>query len=183
MERQARSGLRPFRDAACCPAASSLASCQWREEEQAGRRRVEGIPQTEMNRRPIAALALCAALLTTPALAKMPTKMGPHGMSMGQAKMSMSANPASAEFMASMQRMQGGMMKAMKSQEANPARLYAMMMIPHHQGAIDNSRIVLKHSRDAQIRSFAQKVIKAQTQEIATLHAFLKTHPDRAPAR
>ena len=137
----------------------------------------------ETTMRLTATLALCAGLLATPVLAQTPTKMAPQGMpSMGQAKMPMSANPASAEFMASMQRMQAGMMKAMNSQEADPARLYAMMMIAHHQGAIDNSRIILKHSQDTEIRGFAQKVIDAQTKEIATLQAFLKTHSGRAPA-
>jgi len=152
----------------------------------------------------ITTLAFGVALLATPALAQQsaPPMQGMdhskmqgmdhskmQGMDhanmpgMDHSKMSMAGGPAAPEYMAAMQRMHASMMQSMEGQESDPARAYAMMMIPHHQAAIDNSRTVLKHSRDAEIRRFAQKVITAQSKEIGDLQSFLRTHPSRAPAR
>lgn len=54
-------------------------------------------------------------------------------------------------------------------------------MIAHHKGAIEMSRVVLKHGKDAKTRELADKIIKAQTSEIAEMEAWLKRH-DIAPA-
>lgn len=39
-------------------------------------------------------------------------------------------------------------------------------MIPHHQGAVDNARIVLQFGKDPDVLKFAQSVIDAQEAEI-----------------
>jgi uncharacterized protein (DUF305 family) len=54
-------------------------------------------------------------------------------------------------------------------------------MIPHHQGAIEMARVVLKHGKDAETRKLAGDIIKAQEAEIACMQAWLKKR-GRQPA-
>jgi hypothetical protein len=49
------------------------------------------------------------------------------------------------------------------------ADFVAMMVPPHHQGAIDMALAVLRHGRNSQIRRLAQEVIVTQQQEIAVM--------------
>ncbi len=46
-------------------------------------------------------------------------------------------------------------------------------MIPHHQGAIDMARVVLKHGKDARVRWLAGNIVKAQTWEIGWMKRLL----------
>lgn len=52
-------------------------------------------------------------------------------------------------------------------------------MIPHHQGAVDMAKIVLKHGKDAKTKRLAKQIIKTQQQEIAQMQQWLKAmeHP------
>jgi uncharacterized protein (DUF305 family) len=50
---------------------------------------------------------------------------------------------------------------------------FARGMIPHHQGAIDMSEIVLKFGKDASVRKLANEIIAAQKKEIAQMQAWI----------
>src|SRR5689334_7478311 len=52
---------------------------------------------------------------------------------------------------------------------ADVDRDFVAMMVPHHQGAIDMARAVLRHGRNPQIRRLAQEIIVTQQQEIAVM--------------
>ena len=51
----------------------------------------------------------------------------------------------------------------------DPDVAFVCGMIPHHQGAIDMAKIELQYGKDPWAREMAQKVIDAQTQEIADM--------------
>lgn len=55
-----------------------------------------------------------------------------------------------------------------------PEIQFAQKMIPHHAKAIAMSEKVIAQGSDAEIRKLARKMLKAQTQEIAFLEAWLR---------
>ena len=50
---------------------------------------------------------------------------------------------------------------------------YAKGMIPHHEGAIAMSNVLLQYGKNPEMKKFAVDVIKAQTAEIAMLREWL----------
>jgi uncharacterized protein (DUF305 family) len=58
----------------------------------------------------------------------------------------------------------------------DPDHHFAMMMIMHHEGAINMANIELKDGRDATMRKMAHLIIQKQTQDINELKAFLEGH-------
>lgn len=58
-------------------------------------------------------------------------------------------------------------MKEMMSMQITADRMFFEMMMPHHQGAIDMSRIALKQSDKPELKQLARSIIKAQGAEIA----------------
>ena len=71
-----------------------------------------------------------------------------------------------------MMKMDRDMMQGMMKDDADVA--FICGMIAHHQGAIDMANVELKFGDDAWAKAMAQKVIDAQTEEIADMKAWLE---------
>jgi len=54
---------------------------------------------------------------------------------------------------------------------------FAMMMIAHHQGAIDMAEVELKFGKDVTLRALAEKIIEAQKKEIKEMKDWQAAHP------
>jgi uncharacterized protein (DUF305 family) len=74
--------------------------------------------------------------------------------------------------------MQAGMQKMMRGMHApgysgNADADFLAMMIPHHEGAVEMSRLLLMHGRDPATRRLAEEIIASQTVEIQAMTARL----------
>jgi uncharacterized protein (DUF305 family) len=55
---------------------------------------------------------------------------------------------------------------------------FALMMVPHHQGAIDMAKGELMYGKDPEMRHLAEKIIADQKSEIEFMNGWLKKHPN-----
>jgi len=58
----------------------------------------------------------------------------------------------------------------------DPDHDFVSMMIPHHQGAIDMAKALLKYGKDIALRKLAQQIITEQQYEIQLMQAWLKSY-------
>jgi YVTN family beta-propeller protein len=72
------------------------------------------------------------------------------------------------EMMDSMSKMDEDMVAAPMT--GDPNHDFSVMMIPHHQGAIDMAKTFLLHGQDSGLRRLAQEIIVTQQQEIQVMH-------------
>lgn len=77
-----------------------------------------------------------------------------------------------AAYAATMTAMHGPMMDGMTNPDADAA--FVLGMIPHHQGAIDMSNVLLKYGDDPEIRALAEHIIADQLPEIALMNAWVQ---------
>lgn len=109
---------------------------------------------------------LTAVVLGTTAFAQM------SGMDHSQ------MNMGSQMGMADMMQMMGGMDKLTGKAFD---RAFLSMMVPHHQAAVDMSKEILKTTRNAQVKAWANAIIKAQNTEIAQMNSWLKSYGGAYP--
>ena len=114
-----------------------------------------------------------AAETSFPAVCKSDMMMD-MGMGMDQSKMmtDMMSEEHQKAGMAGMMQMNKDMMQGMMQKDADVA--FVCGMLAHHQGAIDMANVELKYGDNAWAKEMAQKVIDAQTKEIADMTAWLK---------
>ena len=99
--------------------------------------------------------------------------VGMDGMQgMDHATMDGSSVSASTKaFDGAMTTMMKGMMAA---PTGKPDLDFMQGMNPHHQGAIEMSKVVLQFGKDAEVKALAENVIKAQEGEIALMKAWIE---------
>jgi Domain of unknown function (DUF305) len=59
-------------------------------------------------------------------------------------------------------------------------RDFALMMVPHHQGAVDMALAELRHGHNEQLRRIAQEIVVEQLQEITAMRLAIG-EPPQAP--
>src|SRR5258708_34706749 len=57
---------------------------------------------------------------------------------------------------------------------------FVEMMVPHHQGAIDMARAVLRYGHNEQLRRLAQEIVVTEQQEIAAMRFAVGEAPSAA---
>jgi uncharacterized protein (DUF305 family) len=65
-------------------------------------------------------------------------------------------------------------MKGMMSMKPGSDQMFLQMMTPHHQGAIEMSRLALKNSSSPKVKALANRIIKDQSAEIGDFQKMLK---------
>src|SRR5215208_4185282 len=119
-------------------------------------------------------IMLALALFAGPVVAQSESDMG-HGQM--QMKMEEGKEPSETDkgYMAAMMKMQESMTSTEIS--SDPTHDFVMMMIPHHQSAIDMAQVLLKEpDADPEIKQMAEKIISDQQKEIDQFNTWLEKH-------
>lgn len=91
--------------------------------------------------------------------------------------------PNEMPFMAENDEAMDRMMRGMAiSPTGDIDRDFAIMMIAHHQGAIDMAEAQLRYGHNEQLRRIAQEIIVTQMQEIAVMRLAIGDNPAATPA-
>ena len=69
------------------------------------------------------------------------------------------------------------------ARSGNIDRDFVRMMIPHHQGAIDMARVLLKYGQDEHLKRLAQSIIVEQGQEITYMRTLIGVPPNESAPR
>lgn len=83
----------------------------------------------------------------------------------------------SAQYSQDAMAVQDQMMARMQMKPSgDPDKDFVLMMIPHHQGAIDMARLELKYGKDPELRSLAERIVADQDKEIQQMQAWQAKH-------
>ena len=69
------------------------------------------------------------------------------------------------------------------ARSGNIDRDFVRMMIPHHQGAIDMARVLLKYGQNERLKRLAQSIIVEQGQEITYMRTLLDAPSNESISR
>jgi uncharacterized protein (DUF305 family) len=120
-------------------------------------------------RRLLSVVAFTAAALTAPtAVQAQSSPTMPPAAAMTGGKPSMAIDKAADNMDKKM---------AAMAKTGNPDIDFAMMMVIHHQGAIDMAQAEVDGGKDAAMIKAAKKIIVAQKKEIAQFEVWLKKNP------
>jgi len=81
------------------------------------------------------------------------------------------ASPADKAFAASMNKMMKGMNV---KPTGKPDKDFVLMMMPHHEGAVDMAKVELQYGTDPELRQLATDIVAAQDKEIAQMKSWLE---------
>ena len=115
--------------------------------------------------------SLRVAALVVPAFLLLAHSAGAEDMKGMNMMMKPATTPADKAFAASMKAMMNNMNV---KPTGKPDRDFVLMMIPHHQGAIDMAKVELLYGADPELRQLATDIVAAQEKEIAQMKAWLE---------
>ncbi|WP_299653681.1 DUF305 domain-containing protein [uncultured Jannaschia sp.] len=98
---------------------------------------------------------------------------------MDHSGMDMPAGTATQAYMEAMDVMMSGMSALPYTGDADAD--FLLMMIPHHQSAVDMSQALLEETDDPEVEAMAQAVIATQEAEIVSMRAMLERMGVEAP--
>lgn len=79
-------------------------------------------------------------------------------------------NPTETAYLKANDKAMSAMMSGMEVKPTGDVdRDFALMMIPHHQGAIDMAQALLKYGKNEELRQLARNIVKTQSEEIALM--------------
>ena len=123
-------------------------------------------------------LVLITTLVVLPAVSMLTQKPPAQSATVGWPPAPMAKFVASTEktFNQLMSKAMSVMDREMHSAEytGEPDHDFVIMMIPHHQGAIDMAKALLLYGKDPQMRRLAQEIITDQESEIQLMQLWLK---------
>lgn len=127
---------------------------------------------TTMRHLMLSALIASAAIAGHGAVFAQTPMAGHQGMAQSDAKSTVK-NPM--KMHAAMEEMNNKMTAMKMTGKADVD--FAMMMVAHHQAAIDMAKAELESGKDPVMLKMAKKIIAAQTKEITQLEVWLKKNP------
>lgn len=93
------------------------------------------------------------------------------------------AEPADGSFTSDNDAAMAKMMKDMHVPPTGDAdRDFLVMMIPHHQGAVDMARAQIRYGANPRLKELSRKIIAAQEAEISYMREMLAATPAPAPS-
>ena len=120
--------------------------------------------------RKIGIVALAVLLVVSVSRAQ-PSHQHEVSPSQGTPSASIAADPSTSLMMQAMERMHRDMSIV---PSGNPDRDFAVMMISHHQGAVDMAKVELQFGKNPVLRRLAEGIIVEQLQEIEVMQGEMR---------